>query len=105
MLRTATFAAGKATTNISIPIRYDTILEESETLTVSLIPNPNVIILRNGSVTIEDDDGGEFLCHSVSLHKACNLPLVTEIVKYSRLEDVLGDSFLSQPSFQHYKDM
>ncbi|XP_065884189.1 uncharacterized protein [Dysidea avara] len=57
VLRTATFAAGQATTNISIPIRDDIMIEETETFIASLIPNPNVIILRNGSVTIEDDDG------------------------------------------------
>ena len=61
VLRTATFAAGQATTNISIPIRDDIMIEETETFIASLIPNPNVIILRNGSVTIEDDDG-ELLC-------------------------------------------
>ena len=55
--QTVTFAAGEATASASIPITDDNILESDETFIVSLIPNPNVIIVRNGSVTIQDDDG------------------------------------------------
>ena len=63
MSQTVTFAAGEATANASIPITDDIILESDETFIVSLIPNPNVIIVRNGSVTIQDDDG-ECITHS-----------------------------------------
>jgi len=60
--QTATFAAGEATTTVSIPITDDNIpLEPDESFILSLIPNPNVIVVQNGSVTIEDNDG-EYVC-------------------------------------------
>jgi len=62
--QTVTFAAGEATASARIPITDDTIFESDETLIVSLIPNPNVIIVENGSVTIEDNDGKCIVKHS-----------------------------------------
>jgi len=59
--QTATFAAGQATTTVSILITYDAILlEPDEFFILSLIPNPNVIVIQNGSVTIEDNS--EYTC-------------------------------------------
>ena len=61
MSQAVTFAAGQATKTVSIPITDDTIpLEPDEFFILSLIPNPNVIIIRNGSVTIEDNS--EYMC-------------------------------------------
>ena len=58
--QTATFAAGEATTTISIPMTDDSIpLEPDESFILSLIPNPNVIVIQNGSVTIDD---GDYVC-------------------------------------------
>ena len=59
MSQTVTFAAGQARTSINIPIVDDKILLESDiSFTVSLTPNPNVIITSdNPVVTIKDDDG------------------------------------------------
>jgi len=56
-----TFAAGQATKTVSVLITDDIIpLEPDEFFILSLIPNPNVIVIRNGSVTIEDNS--EYMC-------------------------------------------
>ena len=55
------FAPGQSTVNVSIPIRDDDIaLESNVTFTVAVITYGDAIILSNFTVTIVDNDHGEF---------------------------------------------
>ena len=55
------FAPDQSAASVRIPIRDDVIaLESNETFTVAIIPNGDVIVLCNATVTIVDNDQGEF---------------------------------------------
>ena len=55
------FAPGQSTANVSIPITDDDIaLESNVTFTVAIVSYGDVITLSNSTVTIVDNDHGEF---------------------------------------------
>ena len=56
-----TLAPSQSTVNVSIPIRDDDIaLESNVTFTVAIVTYGDVIVLSNSTVTIVDNDHGEF---------------------------------------------
>ena len=55
------FAPGQSTANVSIPITDDDIaLETNVAFTVAIVTYGDVITLSNSTVTIVDNDHGEF---------------------------------------------
>ena len=55
------FAPGQSAANVHIPIRDDDIaLEPNETFIVAIIPHGDVIVFSNSTITIVDNDHGEF---------------------------------------------
>ena len=67
---------GQFTANVRIPIKDDDIpLELNVTFSVTIIPTRDVIVLSNGTVTIVDNDHGEYIvslltiCYAISSNK------------------------------------
>ena len=55
------FAPGQSTISVRIPIRDDDIaLESNITFTVAIFSNGDAVVLSNATVTIVDNDKGEF---------------------------------------------
>ena len=56
-----TFEPGQSLVNITIPIITDTIREDDETFTVSIVPNPNIIPPEDDPVVTVIEAGKNYL--------------------------------------------